>query len=114
MKKIFIYLALFFVVLIIIFVFLFKDEKTEINENLPVLESVQEKSIVEKYIRENVKTIVPEEPVLGGSWYVTLVEVNSSTKTGMMTYEDGHIQGNKNFSYTINGDEVKIILESKQ
>jgi hypothetical protein len=111
MKKILIYIVLFVVVLIIVFVFLFKDKKIEINENLPVSESIQEKSIVEKYIRDNVKTIVPEKPVLGGSWYITSIEINPSVKTGMMTYEDGHIQGNKNFSYTINNNEIEINLK---
>ncbi len=74
-------------------------------------ESLQERLVVEKYIRENIKTITPEKPVLGGSWYVTFVNVNPSMKTGTMTYEDGHIQGHKSFSYTINNNEVKINLE---
>jgi hypothetical protein len=73
-------------------------------------ESLDDKIIVEKYIRENIKTIVPEKPVLGGSWYVTLINVNPSMKTGTMTYEDGHIQGNKSFSYVRNNNEVKINL----
>lgn len=71
-------------------------------------EALDDKIIVEKYIRDNVETIVPEKPVLGGSWYITLVNINPSTKTGTMTYEDGHIQGNKSFSYIRNNNEVKI------
>lgn len=73
-------------------------------------ESLDDKIIVEKYIRENIKNIVPEKPILGGSWYATLINVNPSMKTGTMTYEDGHIQGNKNFSYVRNNNEVKINL----
>jgi hypothetical protein len=73
-------------------------------------EALDDKIIVEKYIRDNIKTIVPEKPVLGGSWYVTLVNINPSMKTGTMTYEDGHIQGNKSFSYVRNNNEVKINL----
>ncbi|HAQ02920.1 TPA: hypothetical protein DEP30_02230 [Candidatus Nomurabacteria bacterium] len=72
--------------------------------------ALDDKIIVEKYIRDNVKTIVPEKPVLGGSWYITSVNINPSTKTGKMTYEDGHIQGNKSFSYIRNNNEVKINL----
>lgn len=73
-------------------------------------ESLDDKIIVEKYIRDNIKTIAPEKTVLGGSWYVTLVNVNPLMKTGTMTYEDGHIQGNKSFSYIRNNNEVKINL----
>jgi hypothetical protein len=73
-------------------------------------QSDSDKIIVEQYIRDNVKTIVPEKPVLGGSWYITSVNINPSAKTGTMTYEDGHIQGNKSFSYIRNNNEVKINL----
>jgi len=73
-------------------------------------EALNDKIIVEKYIRDNVKTIVPEKPVLGGSWYITSVNINPSLKTGMMIYEDGHIQGKKSFSYVRNNNEVKINL----
>ena len=73
-------------------------------------EALNDKIIVEKYIRDNVKTIVPEKPVLGGSWYITSVDINPSLKTGTMTYEDGHIQGSKSFSYIINNNEVQINL----
>lgn len=73
-------------------------------------ETLDDKIIVEKYIRDNIKTIVPEKPVLGGSWYVTLIKINPLTKTGTMEYEDGHIQGNKSFSYVRNNNEVKINL----
>jgi hypothetical protein len=71
-------------------------------------ESLDDKIIVEKYIRDNIKTITPEKPVLGGSWYVTLININPSMKTGTMTYEDGHIQGKANFNYVRNGKEVFI------
>lgn len=73
-------------------------------------ESLDDKIIVEKYIRDNIKTIVPEKTVLGGSWYVIAVNVNPSSKTGSMVYEDGHIQGNKSFSYVRNSNEIKINL----
>ena len=113
MKKSLIYITIFIVFLGIISVFLFKNKKTEIIENPSVPEVVEElddKIIVEKYIRDNIKTIVPEKPVLGGSWYVTSVNINPSAKTGTMTYEDGHIQGSKSFSYVRNNNEVKINL----
>ena len=110
MKKILTYIAISIIVVIVIFVFLFKNKKTEIIENPPIPEEQNDKIIVEKYIRDNIKTIVPEKPVLGGSWYATLVDINPLTKTGTMTYEDGHIQGSKSFSYIRNNNEVQIIL----
>lgn len=71
-------------------------------------QSDSDKIIVEKYIRDNIKTIAPEKPVLGGSWYITSVSINPSLKTGTMTYEDGHIQGKASFNYIRNGEEVLI------
>lgn len=72
-------------------------------------ETLTEKNTVEKYIRENIKTIALEKPVLGGTWYVTLVQINPSMKTGTITYEDGHIQRKTEFNYTINNNEVAIV-----
>ena len=71
-------------------------------------EALSEKIIVEKYIRDNIKTIAPEKAVLGGSWYATLVNINPSVKTGTVTYEDGHIQGKASFNYVYNGEEVLV------
>lgn len=73
-------------------------------------EALDDKIIVEKYIRENIKNIAPEKAVLGGSWYITSVDVNPSMKTGDMTYEDGHIQGKSSFNYVRNDKEVSINL----
>lgn len=66
--------------------------------------------VVETYIRENIATLAPEDAVLGGTWYVTSVVVDSSLKTGTMSYEDGHIAGSATFSYRLEG--ATIILEN--
>ncbi len=73
-------------------------------------ERLQDQNLVEKYVRENINTIVKEKPVLGGSWYATVVNINPSTKSGTMllTYEDGHIQGKSEFNYTINGTQIIV------
>lgn len=71
-------------------------------------EALDDKILVEKYIRDNIKTIAPEKPVLGGSFYITLVNINPSMKTGTMTYEDGHIQGKFSFNYTRNNEKILI------
>jgi hypothetical protein len=65
---------------------------------------------VEKYIRDNIKTIAIEKPVLGGSWYVTSVYVNPSTKTGTVRYEDGHIEKKSNFRYSMDGIKIRVTL----
>lgn len=69
---------------------------------------LDDRIIVEQYIRDNIKTLVPESPVLGGSWYVISVHVDPVSKTGTMTYEDGHIQGSATFSYIRNANVVTL------
>lgn len=63
-------------------------------------ESLDEKLFTEKYIRDNISTIATNKPVLGGTWYAITVNVNTSTKTGDISYEDGHIQSKASFTYT--------------
>lgn len=75
---------------------------------------LNDQTLVEKYLRENIKTLAPEEPVLGGSWYVISVEIDSSENTGIVVYEDGHIQGKAIFHYARNGDVVNIDMIKKQ
>ena len=71
-------------------------------------------TMVEQYVRENIADLVPEDPVLGGSWYVVSLQINEVTKTGVVDYEDGHIAGRATFSYgqddgaVVIGDMVKI------
>ncbi|MFA5936602.1 MAG: hypothetical protein WC822_01850 [Candidatus Paceibacterota bacterium] len=77
-------------------------------------ESLQEMLVVEKYIRDNLETIVPKEPKMNDAWYyATVLNINSLTKTGTMliTYENGQLQKEINFSYSKNGSEIKINLK---
>ncbi|MFA6999792.1 MAG: hypothetical protein WC241_01615 [Candidatus Paceibacterota bacterium] len=71
---------------------------------------LQDQNLVDKYVRDNINTIVSDKPVLGGSWYATVVNINPSTKSGTMilTYEDGHIQRKAEFSYTITDGKVTV------
>ncbi len=62
-------------------------------------ETLDEKLLVEKYIKDNIATVATNKPVLGGSWYVTSVSVNANAHTGEVAYEDGHIQSKANFLY---------------
>lgn len=54
---------------------------------------------VESLLKENINTLSAKKPVLGGMWYVVNYDVNTTTKTGSVLYEDGHIQERANFSY---------------
>jgi hypothetical protein len=56
--------------------------------------------IVENYLRANIKDIVIEKPTLGGAFYATSIHIDPKTKTGTMIYEDGHVNGVINFSYS--------------
>lgn len=69
---------------------------------------LDDRIIVEKYIRDNVKNLAPEKPVLGGSWYSYNIKIDPNTKTGEFTYEDGHILGVAKFEYTRTDESVEI------
>ncbi|MFA6251574.1 MAG: hypothetical protein WC603_03035 [Candidatus Paceibacterota bacterium] len=73
-------------------------------------ESLDEKLFVEKYIRDNIATIATDKAVLGGTWYVTIVNVIPATDTGEVTYEDGHIQSKANFVYTYQKSPQNITI----
>ncbi|MBP6884663.1 MAG: hypothetical protein KBC17_02445 [Candidatus Pacebacteria bacterium] len=55
---------------------------------------------VEGYLRANIATLSPVKAVLGGTWYVTDVTIDLSKKSGEVTYEDGHIEEKRDFTYT--------------
>lgn len=73
-------------------------------------EVLDEKLFAEKYIRDNIKTIATDKPVLGGSWYVISLAVDSVTHTGEIVYEDGHVQSKASFKYTYNKDPQSILI----
>jgi hypothetical protein len=70
--------------------------------------SITDTTLVESYVRTNIKTIAPEKPVLGGTWYVVSVKVDETKKTGSVVYEDGHIQGEASFVYARDGASITI------
>ena len=106
MKKTLIIIVLAVVIVTLVFVYI--NNKKEVNV------IVDDTPIVEQYIRDNIKTLAPEKPVLGGSWYVTSVYINPSTKTGDVIYEDGHIQGEAIFTYNRTDNAVTISNISKK
>ncbi len=84
-------------------VYVYKDNtKLTFSKSMSQIDcgTLDEKINVEKYIRDNIATIVKEKAVLGGSWYVVSVFINPSGKKVDVTYEDGHIQNKAQFTYT--------------
>ena len=73
-------------------------------------ETLDEKLFTEKYVRDNIKTIATNKPVLGGSWYVISVVANPLAHTGEVVYEDGHIQSKANFTYTYNNNPQSVTV----
>jgi len=47
---------------------------------------------------------------LGGTWYVVSDTVDLAKNSGTVIYEDGHIQEQRNFSYTLNGKGEVVSL----
>lgn len=60
-----------------------------------------ERENVEEYLRANISRISPISAVLGGTWYVLSVVIDSEKNSGTVEYEDGHILENRHFSYTL-------------
>lgn len=107
MKKILLVLSII-VIVVLGFVFL-KSSK-------PVIQSVDEKVMVEDYVRANIAKIATDKAVLGGTWYVVSINTNTVMHSGTVVYEDGHVQSKGTFSYnfdntsgvvTINNFEIK-------
>ena len=72
------------------------------------LSNLSDRLDVADYIRNNVRTLAPEDPVLGGQWYAYGILINPESKSGSFAYEDGHIQGMADFSYSVEDDEILI------
>ena len=69
------------------------------------------------YLKDNISALSPVKPVLGGTWYIVSETVDLANNTGTVTYEDGHIQEVKNFTYTTDAKgevtSMKIIVPPK-
>ncbi len=71
-------------------------------------ESLDERLIVEKYIRENIAKIATNEEVLGGTWYVISLTLNTNDNKAEVLYEDGHIQSKANLEYEYKNGVVNV------
>jgi hypothetical protein len=70
--------------------------------------SLDDRIVVEEYLRKNIASIAPKTAVLGGAWYVISVTLDTTAKTGVVVYEDGHIQEKSSFRYVREGGEVGV------
>ncbi len=72
-----------------------------------------ERANVENYLNDNISELSPVKAVLGGTWYVVGATVDMTKNSGMVVYEDGHIQEKKNFLYTTNekGEVLSLTIK---
>lgn len=72
----------------------------------------QREELVSSYIEENISRLSPESEVLGGTFYVTGVEFNS-THSGTVAYEDGHIALIAEFEYSFSEEDgIEVALSN--
>jgi len=76
-------------------------EKIEIN-------ALDEVVLVEEYVKNNIAKLTIEKPVLGGTFYITKIDVDVSNKKVVVGYEDGHIADKVELNYEIKNGEVVI------
>lgn len=78
--------------------------ENEVTHSVPVkFMEIDQKGLVENYIRENISSLNPSEPILGGSWYVLDIEFGSEN-TVKVYCEDGHIQSTFTANYIVDED----------
>jgi len=100
MKK----LSLIILLLVLVaFVLILKYESTP-RVSIPMIPEIvvepKEEVVVEAYLRtRDISELTAATPVLGGTWYLTSVVVDSTSNTARIVYEDGHIAGSGTVSY---------------
>ncbi len=65
-----------------------------------------ERSNVEEYLKENLAKLSPTKPVLGGKWYYVSATINTNDNSGVVVYEDGHVQEKRNYTYSTDAQGV--------
>ncbi len=75
---------------------------------------IDEMIVVESYIKTNAKTIITEKAAVGGTWFITSININAATDTAEITYEDGHIAGKGEVKYSFVNNKVTILGFTKK
>lgn len=55
---------------------------------------------VERYVTENISALSPIKASMGGTFYVTEINVDPASRSGHVKYEDGHMAYEADFTYT--------------
>lgn len=69
---------------------------------------VSKQKIVSDFLKTNISKLSPQKAVLGGTFYVTDVQLTSADG-GTVAYEDGHIALKASFNYSI-GDNQQVSI----
>lgn len=115
--KTFTYILIIVLLLLGAWFFLMRGDEAEvvdvIEEPVVIVEQADESESVENYLRANIGTLSPVAPVLGGNWYVVSMTIDLESNSGMVVYEDGHIQEERNFTYDLNenGEVSNLTLQ---
>lgn len=67
---------------------------------------LDEREGVEEILWKNINELSPVPPVLGGRFYVVSMDLDLTNNSGVVVYEDGHIQEKRNFDYQVNDGKV--------
>jgi hypothetical protein len=70
-------------------------------------EAARERQLVEAHIRQNIGSLSPKPPVLGGAFTVTDIAFRTGNRA-VIQYEDGHIALRGIAVYTVEGSTVNI------
>lgn len=67
---------------------------------------LEEREQVEEILWKNINELSPVAPVLGGKFYVVSMDLDFVSNSGLVVYEDGHIQEKRNFNYEVVENKV--------
>jgi len=104
-------------VLVIGGILYFNSKKAEVVVAPEVVTLTEEQMVngtiskVDAFIKANIQTLATNKPVLGGSWSVVKVDVNTETNTGMVVYEDGHIENKATFSFMFDSNDGTALIK---
>ncbi len=94
-------------------VYVYKDEKN-ILYNLELGDvactDLTLRDNIESYLKANIAQLSPVKAVLGGTWQIIGVTSDLKSNSGVVVYEDGHIQEIKNFTFTANEKQEVVSL----
>lgn len=80
------------------------DYSTTLNDYS--CEDLNEREQVEENLWKNINELSPVSPVLGGKFYVVSMDLDIAKNSGLVVYEDGHIQEKREFSYEFTSGKV--------